>query len=371
LNNAGAALMPTVVAEALYDYLREEELRGGYETADAHAEDLKVFYTACARLLNCDPEEVAFVENATRAWDMAFYAFRFKSGDRILTTLSEYGSNVIAYLQQARNCGVETIFIPDDNHGQIDVHALDQMIDERVKLISISHIPTGGGLVNPAAEVGKIARSAGIPFLLDSCQAVGQIPLDVQAIGCDILTGTGRKYLRGPRGTGLMYVRKKFIEKLEPPFLDIHAAELLSMDNYEIRNDAKRFENWECFFAGKAALGVAIDYALAWGIDSIRDRIYQLAQYLRNRLSENRAIAMTDTGKERCGIVTFQSERLKAQDIKTALHRKQINVSVAGGSSSLVPYRQRGLGETVRASVHYYNTEDEIDHFVERLNEIL
>ena len=302
---------------------------------------------------------------------MAFYSFDFSPGDKILTSIAEYGSNVIAYLHQAQRSGVEIEFIANDQHGQIDVQALSNAIDDKVKLISISHIPTGGGLVNPAEEVGKIANAAGIPFLLDACQSVGQLPLDVQQIACDILTGTGRKYLRGPRGTGLLYVRQSLIEKLNPPFLDQHAATLLSATEYSVCKDARRFENWEQNYAGKAALGVAIDYALSFGIDNIQKRVYALANNFRDRLKQLDGVTLTDEGQEQCGIVTFQARQLNPTDIKQRLREKRINVTTPTGSGSLVSFQQRGLDQVVRASIHYYNTEEEIDYFINVLEGIL
>ena len=370
-NNAGAALMPMPVADTLHDYLYKEERIGGYETANEEKESLDNFYRAAAKLLNCEANEIAFVENATRAWDMAFYSFKFSPGDRILTTLAEYGSNVIAYNQQAKRYGVEIIFVPNDEFGQIDIHALENLVDDRVRLISISHIPTGGGLVNPASAVGRIAKAANIPFLLDACQSVGQLPLNVEEIGCDILCGTGRKYLRGPRGTGLLYVRKNLIEQLEPPLLDQHAATLISPTAYKIRSDAKRFENWEQYFAGKAALGVAIDYALSYGLEAIQSRIYHLSGQLRNKLINIGGVELTDEGLEKCGIVTFTAEQLPPLAIKRYLREHRINVSTSKGSGSLVSFQHRGLTEVVRASVHYYNTEQEIDYFIETLQIIL
>lgn len=363
--------MPVPVSDVLHEYLRQEERYGGYETAEKEIGTLESFYQVSARLLNCDPSEIAYVENATRAWDMAFYAFKFKPGDKILTTIAEYGSNVIAYNQQAERYGVEIVFVPNDEHGQIDVNALQNLIDERVKLISITHIPTSGGLVNPAEKVGAIAKAAGIPFLLDSCQGVGQIPLDVEAIGCDILCGTGRKYLRGPRGTGLLYVRSEWIERLEPPLLDQHAATLLSPTSYQIRADARRFENWEQFYAGKAALAMAIDYAMVWGLPEIRDRVYELASKLRWLLAEIDGVVVTDEGAEQCGIVTFYAQQMTPTAIKKALAEHRINVSTSEGSGNLVSFRQRGLKAVVRASLHYYNSDDEIDYFVDTLRKIL
>lgn len=370
-NNAGSAMTPAPVADYLYAYLRDDEIKGGYETAAARHDELENFYKAAARLVNGSPDEVAFIENATRAWDMVFYAFPLGEGDKILTTVSEYGSNLIAYLQRARQCGAEVVIIPNDNHGQIDTNALEAAIDSRTKLISISHVPTGSGLVNPAREVGRIARAHGIPYLLDACQSAGQIPLDVEELGCDFLSATGRKYLRGPRATGLLWVRREWITKLEPPLLDQYAADLLDAETYVVREDARRFENWERYFAGQAALGVAIDYAMSWGIDAIWERVSTLAARLREELSANPDVKLTDEGAVKCGLVTFQHARLSTHEIKDRLAERGINVSTSSGPGMRLSYLARGLEDgLIRSSVHYYNTDDEIDRFVAAIRDL-
>ena len=363
-NNAGASLMPAPVADYLCDFLREEEIKGGYETRSLRNAEIENFYTSVSRLLNANPKEIAFVENATRAWDMVFYALPLGPGDKILTTVSEYGSNLIAYLHRAKQTGAEVVIVPNDNTGQIDVNALEQSIDKKTKLISISHIPTGGGLVNPAHDVGRIAKKHGIPFLLDACQSVGQMHLDVQKIGCDFLSATGRKYLRGPRGTGFLYVQEDWIERLEPPLLDQYAAELIDANTYEIRTDARRFENWERYFAGQAALGQAVDYAMELGLEAIERRVVDLAACLREGLQETGVLELTDQGVKKSGLVTFQHQRLDAEQVKMLVSKQNINVSTSSGSGMKLSYLERGLDGLVRASVHYYNTAEEIKEFI-------
>lgn len=205
LNNAGAALPPTEVTKAVIAHLRREAEIGGHEAAEAAAGQIESTYTAIARLLNCATDEVAVVENATRAWDMAFYALCFAPGDRILTGRAEYASNVIAFLHVAARTGASVEVVDDDEHGQISIADLRRRVEighggtGSAKLIAVTHVPSHGGLVNPVEEVGAVAREAGVPFLLDACQSVGQMPIDVQRIGCDMLTATGRKFLRAPR----------------------------------------------------------------------------------------------------------------------------------------------------------------------------
>jgi selenocysteine lyase/cysteine desulfurase len=369
LNNAGAALPPAQVTDAVIAHLRLEAGMGGYEAAAAAAEQTEATYRAIARLIGCEVDEIAVVENATRAWDMAFYAMSFEPGDRILTSRAEYASNVIAFLHVARRTGAVVEVVEDDEHGQLCVADLRRRLEGpgKVKLIAISHVPTQGGLVNPAEKIGALAREAGVLFLLDACQSVGQLPIDVQRIGVDMLSATGRKYLRGPRGTGFLYVRRSILDYLEPPFLDLHAATWTAPERYEIRPDARRFECWETNLASKIGLGVAVDYALSWGLDAIEARITALAEGLRARLLALDGVRMHDQGQRRCGIVTFTVNGVPAQDVQRHLARSGVNTSVSHASSARLDLPRRGLSELVRASVHYYNTDDELDRLVRAL----
>jgi len=364
LNYAGSALPPAPVVDAAIAHLQLEAEIGGYEARNEAAPQVDRFYTAAAELLGCSSAEIAFVENATRAWDLAFYGLvaTFQPGDRILISVSEYDSNVIALLQLARQRGVEFTVVPDDEHGQLSVAELERMLDDkRVKLVAITHVPTQGGLVNPAAGVGRACRAAGVPFLLDACQSVGQLRVDVDAIGCDLLSTTGRKFLRGPRGTGLLYVRDSMLDRFEPAFVDSEAATWVALDRYELRPDARRFECFERFFAGQIGLGVAIDYALGLGIDAIEERVVAMGAALRERLGAIPGVTVRDLGERKCGIVTFTVDGVDAEAVKAALAEHKVNVTVSSVTVSRFDLEGRGLDAVVRASVHYLTTTDELE----------
>ncbi len=367
LNNAGAALPTRPVLDTVIEHLELEARVGGYMAGDLVAERSTAVYASVASLLGAAPTEIALVENATRAWDMVAYSLgaSFRPGDRILTSGAEYASNVIGLLQLARRTGATVEFVPDDESGQLSVNALRDMLDERVRLVAMSWIPTQGGLVNPAAAVGAVTRAAGVPYLLDACQAVGQLPIDVDALGCDFLSATGRKYLRAPRGTGLLYVRREWIERLDPPFLDVHAAQWVAGDDVVARDDARRFESWERSVANQLGLGAAVDYALALGLDAIATRVVGLAASLREQLASVPGVTLHDRGVDQCGIVTFTVDGVGEHELAASLREQGINISVSTIDFARHDFEARGLTAVARASVHYYNTDDELTRLVD------
>ncbi len=368
-NNAGSSLMPTPVFQALQNVLRDENEVGGYEAERRAQEDIEAFYTEVAGLLNAEPDEIAFVENATRAWDMAFYGLHLEPGDRVITHVSEYASNYLALLQQSRRLGFDIDLVPSDASGQIDVDALDEMIGPKTRLIAITHVPTQGGLVNPAAEIGKIAKKHNVLYLLDACQSVGQVDVNVAQIGCDILSGTGRKFLRGPRGTGFLYVRKGILDQIDPPFIDLRSATWTGANSFEFAKGAKRFENWESYVAGRVGLTEAVRYARAIGLGAIEARVAALAQDLREALSQIDGVAVHDLGRKKCGIVTFTKTGLEPKAIAETLRADGINVSVSPITCARLDLEPRDLTALTRASVHYFNTHDEISRFVDAVRQ--
>ena len=365
LNNAGAALPPQTVIDAVATHLQREATIGGYE-ADAETHEVREsVYDSVATLIAADRHEIALVESATAAWNAAFTAIPFAVGDRILTGRTEYASNAINLLLARERHGVEVVVIDDDEHGQISLDGLREAIDERTKLIALTHVATSGGLVNPAAAVGQIARDAGVLYLLDACQSVGQRPLDVEELQCDMLSATGRKFLRGPRGTGFLYVRAEVLETLHPQQLDLRSATWTAADRFEIQPTARRFEEWESSRALEHGLGAAVEHALSWGLDNIAHRTTGLATRLRQMLCAHPHVTVHDKGIDMCGIVTFSLEATPAEQVRGVLAGVGINTSVSVSTSAQYDFPRRNLEQVVRASPHYYNTEAELGRLVE------
>lgn len=361
----GSALMPQCVVDAVVDHTRLEAEIGGYEAAADQAALLDGVYADIARLINATAREIALVENASVGWMQAFYALRFEPGDRIITCEAEYGSNFVSYLQRAKRDGIEIDICPSDEHGVIDLDAMEALVTPRTRLIAITWIPTNGGLMNPAAKVGALAKAHDIPYLLDGCQAIGQTPVDVKALGCDFFSATGRKFLRGPRGTGFLYIAEKWLETLEPSMLDFFGAVWTSPTEYTLRDDARRFETWENAYALRAGLGVAARYAVNVGIEAIGARAFALADQFRAALADIPGARLRDLGREtgidRCAIVSFTVDGLAPAQTVAALRTKGVAIGTSSREGALVDATARNLPLLMRAAPHYYNTEDEID----------
>ena len=365
LNNAGAALLAQPTLDAMTRHLRLEAEIGGYEAAGAAKDPIAATYDAIAELIGGRSEEIALFDNATHAWNAAFYSVPLRPGDRILTGRAEYGSNVLAYLQAAGRAGAEVVVVPNDAHGQLDVAALAALADERTRLIGVSHVPTSGGLVQPAAEIGRIARAFGALFLLDATQSAGQFPVDVQAIGCDLLTGTGRKFLRGPRGTGFLWVRTAVLDRLDPFVAEIGSATWDGHRGFTWAPGARRFATWEHSYVNILGLGTAIRQALGLGLAAIGERAAALGARLRDQLSELPGVTTHDLGQTRCAIVTAKLATTPAGEAAAALGRAGVNVTTTVPEDNPLDTEDRGIHPLIRFSPHYYNTEDEIDRATE------
>jgi selenocysteine lyase/cysteine desulfurase len=360
-NNAGSSLPPDVVVDAVINYLKEEAVNGGYETEYKYKDELESTYALIGKLINANSDEIAILENASTAWSAAFYAIDFNAGDEVITSEMEYVTNLIAFANAEKRSGISIKVIPNDQDGNFQLAELEKAITPQTKLIAVTHIPSTAGGIIPIVEIGEIARKHNILYLVDACQSAGHLPLDVAGIGCDMLSVTGRKYLRAPRGTGFLYVRKEIQDQLNPIFMDGYTADLVSQHEFTVRNDARRFELYENNRALVLGLGKAVEYALNIGIDKIWQRIQFLANLLRLQLKGIDGITVHDFGAEQCGIVTFSLNGLDSTLVKAKLAEKNVNVSVGKAASTLIYMDKNHLSSIVRASVHYYNTEEEVD----------
>ncbi|MGC9670453.1 aminotransferase class V-fold PLP-dependent enzyme [Planosporangium sp. 12N6] len=370
LDSAGSSLPPTPVLETVVGHLRREAEIGGYRAAEERAADLAGVKESIGRLLGAPAAAVALVDSATRAWTQAFYAVALRPGDRILLSGVEYASNAVAALHRAAATGAVVEFVPSDPTGQIDLEALAGMLDERVRLVSLVQVPTNGGLVNPVREVVDAAHAHGAFVLLDACQSIGQLRVDVDELGVDALSGTGRKWLRGPRGTGFLYVRPGLIGDLDPPVIDLHSATWRAPDRFDLAGDATRFELWESDVAGRLGLGAAVDYLLELGVDAVEKAVAEGAERLRDALAEIPGVRVRDLGRRRCGIVTFTVARVAPETVRDRLRARDVTVTVSRRGSTLVDMDARGLEAVVRASPHYFVHPDQLDAAVRAVAEV-
>ena len=373
LNNAGAALVPSVVPEAIASHLDAEQRLGGYEAAEAATQHIQDVYANVARLVGARRRNIALVQNSTIAFAQAMSAFDFGANDVLLTSRADYASNQIMYLSLARRLGVRVVRAPDAPEGGIDPDEVRRIISRhRPTLVALTWIPTNSGLVQPVEEVGRICREAGVPYLVDACQAVGQMPIDVQRLGCDYLAATARKFLRGPRGLGFLYVSDERLDTGAYPLLvDMHGATWTEADEFELTPDARRFESWELAYALVLGLGAAAAYALDVGLDTARDRARDLANYARASLGEIPGVRVLDRGPELCAIVTVAIAGRDIKEIKLALRARGINTSSPHREDAVIDMDEKGTSSALRISPHYYNTRDEIDTAVEALQDLL
>lgn len=373
LNNAGSSLMPDVVTRTIIDYIELESRIGGYEAVAARGDSIKEAYASVARLIGAHPRNIAFTENATVSYAQALSSIPFKEGDIILTTRNDYASNHIQFLSLQQRFGIQVKMAPDLPEGGVDVGAMTDLIRSvHPTLVAVTHVPTNSGLVQDVAPIGMVCKEEGILYLLDACQSVGQLVVDVQEIPCDFLSATSRKFLRGPRGSGFLYVSDRVLELgYAPLFLDMRGADWTEEGRYQLVADARRFENWEFSWALVLATGAAARYAVEIGLHEIQERVLMLASTLRESLHAIDGVRVLDKGRIQAGIVSTWIEGWEPTELVNRLRERQINTSSQVRTSALLDYDEKGVPGSLRFSPHYYNTEEELEMAVGVLKEII
>lgn len=378
-NNAGASLMPQPVVEAITDYIALEAQLGGYEAAELRKDAIWGFYTATADLLNTKPGNIAGAANATDAYSRALSAIPFERGDVILTTNNDYNSNQIAFLSLQKRFGIQLVRAEDEPDGEstpggVSVDDMAHKIRQlHPRLVAVTHVPTNSGLVQPVEAIGPLCRAADVLYLVDACQSVGQLPVDVDAIQCDFLSATCRKFLRGPRGMGFLYVSDRVLEEgYAPLFVDLHGASWESANEFRLEPTAARFEDWEFAYALVLGAAEAHRYALTVGIEAITQRNAELCATLRSKLSALSGVRLLDEGQRLSSIITLFSDKKPAADLKAALSAERINTSLSVYGAAVIDFARKGMTTAaLRISPHYFNTGEEIDRIVNVLEAAL
>ena len=369
LNNAGAGLMPRAVLDMIVSHLNREASFGAYESADDAESAVNEAYGNVARVLGTKAHNIAIVENSTVAFFQALSAFDFQPGDAIITTRNDYISNQLAYLSLAKRHGVEIRRAADLPSGGVDPQSVRELLrDPRVKLLAVTWVPTNSGLMQPVEALGEIAEAAGVPYLVDACQAVGEIPIDVAKLRCDFLSATARKFLRGPRGIGLLYVSDRALKQgVFPLYIDMRGADWVSANAFAPAPDARRFENWEFPYALVLGFGEAARYALEVGIERAGNRARDLAAQLRAKLSQLPGVRVLDRGSELAAIVTLEVAGWQATELSKFLRTRKINTSASLRAYAVIDFDEKRVASALRFSPHYYNTEQELDAAVEAI----
>ncbi len=372
LNSAGSSLMPDVVINKMLSYLQDEQMVGGYGLAEIYDAEADNFYIEAARLIGAKPHQVCFTASATDSYSKALSAIPFKKGDKIITSENDYVSNQLSFLSMKERYGIEIIRCRHLQNSDIDLEDIAAKIkSENPKLVAITHVPTNSGLVQDVAAIGKMCAEADVLYLIDTCQSIGQFNVDVKEIQCDFLTATGRKFLRGPRGTGFLFVSDKILEAgLHPLFFDQNGADWTKENEYIISPSAKRFENWEKNYAGLLGLKEAIKYANEIGIENIAERNNHLQKMLRTLISGVKNIILRDEGSSLCNLVTITQSDGGIKELKSVLTYHNVSHSVSGKDGARIDFARKGIDAVVRLSPHYFNTEDELVKVVDILNSI-
>jgi selenocysteine lyase/cysteine desulfurase len=373
LNNAGAALMPEPVIRAVADHLELEAHLGGYEAAEERLDQTSRAYDAIAALVNAAPRNIAITSSSTVAFIQALSSIDFKPDDVILTSRCDYTSNQLHYLSLARRLGVRVVRAADLPEGGIDPDAVrDLARRERPRVVALTWVPTNSGLVQDVVSVGEVCDDLGLCYVVDACQAAGQLPIDVSRLHCDYLSATARKFLRGPRGIGFLYVSDRALARGDHPlFVDMRGARWVPPDELSLAPDARRFEDWEFPYALVLGLGAAVEYARSIGLERAGDRAIALATHLRSRLATLNAARVLDRGRERCAIVTAEIAGYDAGCLVAELRRRHINASASLAWYGLIDMAEKNAASALRLSPHYYNTLEEVDAAVEALEDII
>jgi selenocysteine lyase/cysteine desulfurase len=370
-NAAGAALQTRETVDAVVQHLRLEETEGGYEAAKRNVALSELAYTNAALLLGARPEEIALFDSATTGMRQVLDALRLRAGQKVVVSRSTYVSQALQLLTMQHESAIDLVVLPNAADGALDLDALArELADTADAVVCIAHIPTSSGVIEPVQAVGRLTSERGALFVLDATQSVGQVEVDVTLIGCDVLVTTGRKFLRGPRGTGIAFISSALLARLIPLAPDVRASSWTAEGEWVVEKTARMLESWEHSVAARVGLGVALGQALERGMAATSTYLGELAAQLRARLARIPGVEVTDPSAALSAIVTFRVTGIADSVVCDYLKERNIHTISIPASHAQWDLGARGMASVVRASVHVYNDAADVDALVAAVDEL-
>lgn len=351
-NHGGCSFITTSTLDAVVKQLRHEQEMGNAVADLMSSADRSSVYKLAAQTVGANEEDVALTDSHTTGWAKSLQTISLNAGDVILTNRSEWGGNLSSLQKLAHLHGSSVVVMPTTAYGSVCLKSLAALMSKSVKLISVSWIGSNGGHVEPVAEIGELAQAHGVPYFLDASQVVGQMPVNVQHIGCDVLTAPGRKWLRGPKGTGFMYLRPEFLEKCQ------ETAQADSAADSSTPLTAKYFEVSSASVPLQMGLLAALAQLEQVGVETIQKQILTRSQYLWERLQGIPGVNCICPVAPQHGLVSFNVVGHPATAVRQKL--MGIGIEVAANLATFTPLdmHERQLDAVVRASPHACTTID-------------
>ena len=372
LDSAATSQKPQKVIEALrryYEELNANVHRGAYRLSVAATEAYEEARRRLARFLKAEPKEIVFVRNTTEAMNLVAYAWglrNLKAGDEVLVTEMEHHAGLVPWHLVAGLKGAKVRAIPLTEEGRLDLSALEGLLTERTKVVSLVHMSNVLGTINPVAEIAKRAKEAGALVVVDGAQSAPHLPVDVKALGADFFALSGHKML-GPTGAGVLWGRYEVLEGMGPFLGGGEMIREVHVDRSTSAPPPQRFEAGTPPIAEAIALGEAACYLMEVGMERVFAHDRALLDYALKRLEEVPNLRVYGPkGPDRGGVIPFTLGRLHAHDLATFLDQEGIAVR-AGHHCAQPLHRKLGVAATARASFYLYNTKEEVDRFVEAL----
>ncbi len=369
-NHAGASIPPPEVVARVIRHLELEAVIGGYEAAEEVAVEVDGVVGALGELIGAAPGDVVAVESATRAWEQVLWSLalshRWGHGDRIVVDGFAYASSWATLLRLRDAVGVEIAVAPSRPDGTVDPAQIADATDDRTRLVLVTHVPTHVGTVSDVAGVGAALAGRDLVYAVDLAQSLGQLPIDVGAIGCHLAFAPGRKFLRAPRGTGVLYLAASVAETLEPLAVDLTTATTITAGGYELAPGVARFGLFEHSVALRLGLGEAARHAVARGLTRISAEV-------QARTTEVVELVAATPGFELLappplsGIVSVTHERLDPDQVRAHLRDQGVSTWVAAVGGSPLDQAARLARPAVRISPHYSTTDDEVERLARAL----